>query len=471
MVASPAGELIMVDVSLSAGEGEGSSMSGEVDATAASQTMAASVSLLAGNVPTLSRQAPKSDLADVSSSMPPAPGSTTAVSNDLAQSPVSRASGRESTVPNDRLPNHGPSPAPSADVSSPAIASQGTPAAMVSSTANAAAFDAPGVSLRGTATNPTPDYASLPNPERARDGVPTAATVLDAASSSDRATLTASGRAPMGLDGTVSQPTAGGLTSSLPQPYRGAEKIAGTPDRDASGSLSVSSGKQKNVLAASVESLTNRSAAFGINAAKPQARMPALAHPTPSVFAENDSMSFAAAPLTFDSLVQDAAETTAHSLTSSARRAVDSAMAVVDHFAHGTQRGVNLQFSISGVDVAVRVEMRPDGVHTTFRTDSPELCNALAQEWQSVVNTQPTDRSQRLADPVFTSTSAGGPASGEHGASQQRESGTPQSQWEKATAFAPPAVARARTDAPLTAAAAGPRHAPHGTARHLSVLA
>lgn len=199
--------------------------------------------------------------------------------------------------------------------------------------------------------------------------------------------------------------------------------------------------------------------------------MPALAHPPLPSVASSEAMASSVMPLSFDALVNDAGLTQASELASSARRAVDSAMAAADQFAlKGEHRGVNLQFSFSGVDVAVRVEMRRDGVHTTFLTDSPEMRSALAQEWQSVVSTQPMERSPRLAEPVFTSNPAGSSTSTDAGASQQRESHARQSQGESGNTFAPSSSSRA-SEAVASGEPVRVRSVRPDTTRHLDAVA
>jgi hypothetical protein len=154
---------------------------------------------------------------------------------------------------------------------------------------------------------------------------------------------------------------------------------------------------------------------IGINVAKPEVLMPATASiPTPATVAmENASIN--SMPLSFDSLVKDGHEGSAGQLAQISRRAVESVLTVADHLASGEQRSVRLQFTVGGEDLAVRVELRGDKVHTTFRTDSSELRSVLAQEWQSVSGGQSGVRTQRLADPVFASSSSSG--SGQHGMS------------------------------------------------------
>jgi hypothetical protein len=84
-------------------------------------------------------------------------------------------------------------------------------------------------------------------------------------------------------------------------------------------------------------------------------------------------------------------------------------LSAAERFANGDRHAVNLEFSIGGTDLHVRVEMRADEVHTAFRTGSAELRAALTQEWQAV-NAQPGERSMRFVAPVF-SASVGGDSS------------------------------------------------------------
>jgi hypothetical protein len=73
----------------------------------------------------------------------------------------------------------------------------------------------------------------------------------------------------------------------------------------------------------------------------------------------------------------------------------------VEHVASRAQKSVQLNFSVAGEELAVRVEMRADEVRTTYRTDSAELRAALAQEWQQVSSATPTDRPVRITPAVF----------------------------------------------------------------------
>lgn len=204
-----------------------------------------------------------------------------------------------------------------------------------------------------------------------------------------------------------------------------AEKIAGPSQ--SSGDTSGEPGKQgqKKSLNASSQRLANEPESLGINAAKPGFSMPVAAHST-SIRSEIEATASSVAPVTFDALSRETT-TPPSEIVQAARRAVDSAMAVVDQYATADKKSVNLQFNVSGVDLAVRVELRGENVHTTFRTDSSELRNALAHEWQVVSSTQVGDRPQRLADPVFTSSATGSTSGNEFGsATQHRDSGARQ---------------------------------------------
>jgi len=88
---------------------------------------------------------------------------------------------------------------------------------------------------------------------------------------------------------------------------------------------------------------------------------------------------------------------------STAREAVEVVLHAVEHVASRAQKSVQLNFSVAGEELAVRVELRADEVRTTFRTDSAELRAALAQEWQQVSSSAHPDRPVRIAPAVFAS--------------------------------------------------------------------
>jgi hypothetical protein len=205
-----------------------------------------------------------------------------------------------------------------------------------------------------------------------------------------------------------------------------AEKIAAHLSRVADRIASTDKASQRVALASADESVAEANGRIGINVAKREAIMPAATStPTPTqVAVENQSIN--SMPLSFDSLVKEGAENTGGQITQAARRAVEAVLSIADQTVSTDQRTVRLQFTVGGEELAVRVELRGERVHTTFRTDSPDLRTALAHEWQSVAAAQNGGRTQRLADPVFASNSSGSGngMSSDSGAAHQRDSGS-----------------------------------------------
>jgi hypothetical protein len=109
--------------------------------------------------------------------------------------------------------------------------------------------------------------------------------------------------------------------------------------------------------------------------------------------------------------------------------AVVTAVEALERRSDAVQKSVDLHFDVGAERLALRVELRDGTVHTTFRTESPELRAALAHEWQAAMPST-AGRELRLADPVFSSatTSGGEAASGSlgQGAPHQRGQQTPE---------------------------------------------
>jgi len=153
---------------------------------------------------------------------------------------------------------------------------------------------------------------------------------------------------------------------------------------------------------------------------------------------------------------------------------VDAVMTAVERYSAGDRHSVQLQFSVGGADLSVRVELRGDEVRTTFRTDSPELRNALAHEWQAASRGTTEDRDVRMAPPVFSAgnNSNFSSSSGDH-SSRQRDAQARRGEADElfsavaARSRATPAFSSALDDLGTTAA----RATAPGTALHLSTLA
>ncbi len=105
--------------------------------------------------------------------------------------------------------------------------------------------------------------------------------------------------------------------------------------------------------------------------------------------------------------------------------AVISAVDAIERRADVQQKSVDLNFHVGNEKLGLRVELKDGAVHTTFRTESPEMSSALSREWHSVVPTA-FAREVRLAEPVFHTVAASGSDSsstslGQGAQHQQRE--------------------------------------------------
>jgi hypothetical protein len=196
-------------------------------------------------------------------------------------------------------------------------------------------------------------------------------------------------------------------------PEKIAAATAGLLDRNGSAIKGIA----KSFVATSPKGLTQSASPFGIGVAERAATMPA----GPTLDHQNVSETAAAASAltATDSRPQNDALPASVTLTSTAHRAVEAVLSVTDRLTSRDQHSVNLQFSVGGTDLSVRVELRAGTVHTTFRTDSPELREALSNEWQAVTSQSNGDRSARLTQPVFTANQSGTSASGDGAPRQQ----------------------------------------------------
>lgn len=154
---------------------------------------------------------------------------------------------------------------------------------------------------------------------------------------------------------------------------------------------------------------------------------------------------------------------------SNAHRAVEAVLTAAHRFSTSDRHTVNLQFSVGGTDLNVRVELRADEVRATFHTDSPELRAALSQEWQAA---NQGDRAGKLAPAVFTGGDASNSSFSGDQASQQQQRQSSARASEDAFAFATSRLSGERDEAAsaLTNSSVAPR-GPQSTALHLHTLA
>ena len=249
------------------------------------------------------------------------------------------------------------------------------------------------------------------------------------------------------------------------------EKFAAPNEKSGFEKISTAAAPEKTFLTALEKRVTPDEADLGIDVAKSLPAMSAATfsnHPATAAVLEHASVPVEAmAPAWMASSSLSASEA-----TGTAHRAVEAVLTAVERFSSGDQHAVNLQFSVGGADLNVRVEMRADEVRTMFRTDSPELRAALAQEWQTV-NSGAADRTLRLASPVFSAADHSNLAafSGDS-APRQRDSGARRAADETFASVAGPARPARFTPPVLDeVAAAASRLIPSPSVLHLHALA
>jgi hypothetical protein len=200
-----------------------------------------------------------------------------------------------------------------------------------------------------------------------------------------------------------------------------AENSAASWEAGAAPAAGEKTRSEKNFLSATEQSLTPSRAEAGIAVAKTPPAMPsattapiAPAHAAASVAALGEKMPAA----------HPQPELT-HAAQSVAHRAVETVTNVVEAQAASRLQpvpSVQLRFKVGHEDLAVRVELRDGEVRTEFKTDSPELRSALAQEWRAVA-ARP-ESAMRFLEPVITGSNSAGQGSGSfssHGQSSSQQ--------------------------------------------------
>lgn len=253
----------------------------------------------------------------------------------------------------------------------------------------------------------------------------------------------------------------------------GGENFA-APDKNFGARKSSALGAEdKTFLRALDKRVTAAPSDLGTDVAKPSSAMSVpnyFDRPATAAVLEHEFVSVAPVA-TVESFVP-AAPLIASDATGAAHRAVDAVLTAAERFSAGDRHSVNLQFSVGGADLSVRVELLAGEVRTVFRTDSPELRAALAHEWRAESNGA-ADRSLRLADPVFASANSSGTGSfaGDN-ASRQHDSNARHSADEQfQTTLSRLRPAGISASSATVAVAAAPRIAAPVTTLHLHALA
>lgn len=276
--------------------------------------------------------------------------------------------------------------------------------------------------------------SALPKTEKPTDAPELAAQTPDAATST---VLSADAAGTLNLGRRFSS----GRTALAQAPEKfAASGASGLPD-SASGVNSSTDPEQKKSLFIDGKSIIDTSKKIGTSTANREIAMPY-------------SVANKAFPAAFSSPAGNGIEANISPdtkvdalLSTQAPRLVQEIHAIADRISSIDRNSVEVRFDFSETDrLSVRVEYRDGTVHTTFRTDSGQLREAVAHEWQTQ-SVSAQQRNYRMADPVFAQTSPdrqnfSGDSSGRQRAfEQQAQSGSPSFGFSGRNAGSTPSVA------------------------------
>lgn len=216
----------------------------------------------------------------------------------------------------------------------------------------------------------------------------------------------------------------GSGASLLPASAPLRENTAAAKDFGANSQNAGNGAQEKNFLKTEGKTVKTGSVLTGISGA----RLPAAMTTAPSAL---PITAFAVAPVAalterLSAGPVPAPATSADTARMIAHRAVETVLNVVETQAASRLQpvpSVQLRFKFGNDDLAVRVEMRNGEVRTEFRSDSPELRAAIAQEWRAISGRSET--TLRFAEPVVTNSGNANTHTGSNSAFSQ---GNPSSQ-------------------------------------------
>ncbi len=380
------------------------------------------------------------------------PGVTTPAEG---RSERSAAQPGQPTVP---TPPHAAVPAPGAAVS-PVTPSSATPANATAAVASPASADAPAGDDAAPAKVAASAGEAGPSSEEARR----AATVL-AAHAADPALR--------GLKRGVERPA----NATGGEPGRPPANLAAHAFRSPSAMGVGNSAAEKNFLNVGGESLKKQDESLGTGVAfkEPVMTSSAPASASPAVL----SVAVAPREAGFDlgsAATLDAKVTVPEPVERLAHRAVEAVAATIERSAAQPAQSVNLKFAVQGVDLMVRVALRADEVQVTFRTESEDLRNALAREWQVVRGRDPEGVLHSVT-PVFTAGESGTSTS-QHQAGSRDQAATfaqlqaqAEGQHQRQHGRQPASVAAPRDTAAGPSGVSAPRISPPDAARSTRLL-
>lgn len=253
------------------------------------------------------------------------------------------------------------------------------------------------------------------------------------------------------------------------------EKFAGMVAADrspaASGGKALGDDQKNTSLSVDGKRLKDKGSLFGTPAANRDPAMPysaaTAARPTDATPSANGIMAAQTVANPAAATLQAATPPAAAHATQLVKEIRD----IADTISSIERNSVEVGFNFGENDrLSVRVEYRQGVVHTTFRTDSPEVRDALAREWQAQIVT-PDRQPYRVAEPVFNlSTSSSG---GQHGSSSAGDGSSHQRASEQSGHPGSSTFSGSGRSASSTthSSAALPSAARPSTSRHLHALA
>jgi hypothetical protein len=268
-------------------------------------------------------------------------------------------------------------------------------------------------------------------------------------------------------EGAGTSVTTGRLLQGRAAQLQAAEKIADprAPDRSefASGVNASASSEEKKSLIIDNKELTPNRKNIGTSAANREIAMPDSVATKPSAAVLS--------PVTNDRLQTGDVSTTvqtAGTFAAHAPRLVQEIRQIADRISVIDRNSVEVRFDFSDTArLSVRVEYRDGTVHTTFKTDSSQLQDAISHEWQaqSVASEQ---RPYRVAEPVFSQTTSDRQNSSSLGDGSSRQRSFEQPAQSAAPSFTPTGR---NTGASSSAAAPAVRSLRPETSLHLHTFA
>jgi hypothetical protein len=197
----------------------------------------------------------------------------------------------------------------------------------------------------------------------------------------------------------------------------GGEKIAAMPVKTAGPAAAPVQAASKKFLSSGDKQVTDSSGPVGTPVAKVAPAMPTLANSDKTPSAQPAFQVASATPSSGSPTQQTQPQA---EVTGTAKGAVEAAMTAAEMLTTGAaQHTMNMQFSMGDAELNLRVEMRNGQVQATFTTNSAQLRNDLAHEWQAAAGSSQSSLHQ--VQPVFSSSGTGSTlSSGEYAQQQGR---------------------------------------------------